>query len=112
MSFSVSCLWCVRSAGAKAFMLQKNLLPVVINEWSSFMVGVAAKIEKLWLCGARDFTHKREQVAFRVVEVIHPQLVSGHAGDEVRFVFKFYARRFKTLESGLDVCNLKIQNRS
>jgi hypothetical protein len=62
-----------------------------------------------WLRGVWHCTHKREQVAFRVVEMIHPQLVSGHTGDEVRFVFKFYARRFKTLESDLDVANLKIQ---
>jgi hypothetical protein len=34
-----------------------------------------------WLRHAWDFAHKREQVAFRVEKVIHPQLVIGHAGD-------------------------------
>ena len=45
-----------------------------------------------WLCGVGDFAHQGEEVAFCVVEVVHPQLVRGHASDQMRFIFKFHAR--------------------
>src|ERR1700733_9903764 len=65
-----------------------------------------------FLFGGRDFAHQREKVAFRVVEMAHPQLVRRHASDEMRFIFKFYSRRFQSLKSGVNVPDMKIQDRS
>jgi hypothetical protein len=58
------------------------------------------------------FAHDGEEISFGVVEVGHPQFVGGHAGDQVRGVFKFDAGGLQARERGGDVGNLEVQQGS
>ncbi len=60
----------------------------------------------------RDLTHEREKIAFGIAKEGHPEVAFGHAGDDVRYVLKFRTGGFEALEGGLDVGDLKIQNRA
>jgi hypothetical protein len=48
-------------------------------------------------------------ISFGVMEVGHPQFVGGHAGDQVRRVFKFDAGGLQAGEGGGDVGNLEVE---
>ena len=56
------------------------------------------------------FAHQAQQIAFRIAEEGHPQIVIGHSGDEVRLVVKLHALVLHDGVGGLNVGNGKIQN--
>lgn len=61
-------------------------------------------------CGWNYFTHEGEEVIFGVAEMGHPQLVGGHAGDEVGLVFEFGSGGLQAVEGGVDVDDVEIED--
>jgi len=60
--------------------------------------------------GVAHLAHERENVGFGVAEEGHPEVVLGHARNEVRLIVKFCATRLEPLERSLDVRHLEIEN--
>ena len=60
--------------------------------------------------GVAHLAHERENVGFGVAKEGHPEVVLGHARNEVRLIVKFCATRLEPLERGLDVRHLEIEN--
>ena len=56
--------------------------------------------------------HQAEYIVFRIVKETHPQVVSVHAGDQVRRAQYLHAVFLQHLEGGKDILHFKINDRA
>src|SRR5690349_8405770 len=79
----------------------------VLKSWLAIAAAAKANTELL-----SNLAHQAQQVVLRVAKVCHPQLVVGHASDEMRLIFEAHLLREQILIHGVKIVDFEIHNRA